>query len=169
MRKVFLFAISLSSGLALFTGCNSAKESKPAFDMAAARKDVEDGNKAFCDALGKGDSVGLANLYTTDAKFMEPNAPTSVGRSNIQHSMAGYINAGVTKLSLTMVNLSGDENVLVQDEEWTLADKDGKAVDHGKGIVTYKKEDGKWKIFLDCFNSDVPLPTPPPPTPPTNK
>jgi ketosteroid isomerase-like protein len=169
MRKVFLFAISLSSGIVLLIGCNSAKESKPAFDMAAARKDIEDGNKAFCDDLAKGDSVGLANLYTTDAKFMEPNAPVSVGRSNIQHAMAGYINAGVTKLSLKTVNLFGGENLLMEDEEWTLADKDGKPLDHGKGIVGFKKEEGKWKILLDCFNSDVPLPAPPPPAPPTKK
>jgi len=166
MRKLFLFSISLLSGVALLSGCNSdstksttdTKETKPAFDMTAAKKEMEDGNKAFCEALAKSDSVGLANLYTADGKFMAPNEPTVSGRSNIQSAMAGYMKAGVTKLELQVVNVYGDENMLVQDELWTLADKDGKPVDHGKGIVVYRKDEGKWKIFLDCFNSDVPVP-----------
>jgi ketosteroid isomerase-like protein len=35
-------------------------------------------------------------------------------------------------------------------------DKDGKQIDKGKYIVLWKKEDGKWKLFRDCYNSDLP-------------
>lgn len=39
--------------------------------------------------------------------------------------------------------------------------------DHGKYTTVWKKQaDGQWKVVVDIFNSDVPLPAPPPPPPP---
>ena len=129
-----------------------------AFDMAAAKKAIEERNNLFMDLVSKGDSIGLANLYTKDAKFMGPNTESMVGRSNIQTAFAGHINAGMAKIELKTNELWGNENMLVSEDQWKLFMKDGTEIDHGKAIVIWKKEDGKWKLFRDIFNSDLPAP-----------
>jgi len=135
-------------------------KAKPAaaFDMEAAKKAIEERNKLFMDLFGKSDSIGLANLYTQDAKFMGANTESVVGRSNIQSAFAGFLNAGVAKIELKTKELWGDENMLVSEDEWKLFLKDGTEIDHGKALVIWKKEDGKWKLFRDIFNSDLPVP-----------
>ena len=39
-------------------------------------------------------------------------------------------------------------------------DKSGTAVDTGKYVTVYRRQDGKWLIVRDTWNSDVPPPTP---------
>ena len=74
----------------LFVACNdktassTTEEIKPTFDLAGARKTIDSLNAVFGSMVSKGDSVGLASLYTSDAKFMMPNSPTVSGRSAIQ-------------------------------------------------------------------------------------
>lgn len=130
-----------------------------AFDMEAAKIAIEERNNLFMDLFSKGDSIGLANLYTKDAKFMGANTESSVGRSHIQSAFAGFMNAGISKIELKTKELWGNENMLVSEDEWKLFMKDGTEIDHGKAIVIWKKEDGKWKLFRDIFNSDLPVPT----------
>jgi ketosteroid isomerase-like protein len=39
---------------------------------------------------------------------------------------------------------------------------DGKPVpDHGKYVTVWQKQGDAWKVIVDCFNSDEPLPPPP--------
>jgi ketosteroid isomerase-like protein len=95
------------------------------------------------DLMSKSDSIGLANLYTKDAKFMIANNESAVGRSNIQSAFAGFLNTGIAKIELKTIGLWGDENMLVSEDNWKLFIKDGTEVDHGKALVIWKKEDGK--------------------------
>ena len=136
-------------------------KAKPAatFDMEAAKEVIQERNNLYMDLLGKSDSIGLANLYTKDAKFMIPNAESAVGRNNIQSAFAGFLNAGIAKIELKTIEVWGDENMLVSEDNYKLFIKDGTEVDRGKAIVIWKKEDGKWKLFRDIFNSDLPVPT----------
>ncbi|GAC1302831.1 MAG: hypothetical protein NVSMB24_08010 [Mucilaginibacter sp.] len=115
-------------------------------------------NLNLTESLAKGDSVGIANCYTTDAKFMAPDRPAIVGRQNIQSTFAAFIKAGAAKLDLNMLNLWGNADVLAEEGTFTLSTKDGHRIDKGKYIVLWKKEDGKWKIARDCSNSDLPAP-----------
>jgi len=164
MKNRFKFLSSLPAlvviaAMLLTTSCSAPqKDTPPAFDLTAAKQEIEAANRNFMEVLSKGDSVGLANCYTSDAKFMSPNAPAFVGRSNIQTAIAGFINAGITKAELKAVEVWGTADLLAEEGELTLATKDGVQVDKGKYIVLWKKEDGKWKLFRDCVNSDLPVP-----------
>jgi len=150
----------------LFAACNNTEETKttgvtsapPAFDLTVAKKEIEEADRNFSDALNRGDSTGLANLYTADAKMMGPNEPAIVGRKNIQTAIAGFINAGITKAVFTTIDVWGTEAMLAEEGELALFGKGGKQTDKGKYIVLWKKEDGKWKLFRDFFNSDLPVP-----------
>lgn len=166
MKKFFMVVLAGSFTGLLSVSCNNDKPvteveavALPAFDLAKAKTEIESANKMFMEALGKGDSVGVANLYTEDAKFMGPNGPAVVGRANIQSVISGFIKGGVTKLELTATEVWGDENFIGEEGVMTLSTTDGKPVDKGKYIVLWKKESGQWKLHRDMFNSDLPLPT----------
>lgn len=164
MTKTSLFASSLLMGFSILSSCNNAdtsktteKENKPNFDLTVAKKEIEDSNRNFMDLVAKGDTIGLANSYTTDAKFMNAGSPAAVGRANIQHAMSGMVKSGITKVDLRTKEVFGTEDLMAEEGELTLYVKD-KAVSEEKYIVLWKKEDGRWKLFRDIFNSNAPAP-----------
>lgn len=89
---------------------------------------------------------------------MQPNAKATIGRNNILHVMSAFLKSRMPKFSLNTIEVWGNNDLLVSEDKWTFSDKDGKEVDRGKSLVVWKKEDGKWKMFRDCYNSDMPMP-----------
>lgn len=166
MKKTSLFALSLLFGLTMLSSCNNGAASKttaatqnePSFDLSVVKSEIEAADRNFMDLFAKKDSVGLANLYTEDAKFMSPGAPAAVGRANIQTAMSQLFNSGITSLDLRLMEVYGTEELIAEEGEFTLYVND-KAVADQKYIVLWKKEDGKWKLFRDIFNSNLPLPS----------
>lgn len=77
MKKLLFTALVATSLVA----CESktATETKPVFNSEAAKKEIAAANLAFETAISKMDSVGISNLYATDAKWMNPNAPSVEG------------------------------------------------------------------------------------------
>ena len=110
------------------------------------------------DLVAKGDSIGLANAYTTDAKFMSAGAPAVVGRANIQKAMADIVKFGITRVDLRLKKVFGTEDLIAEEGELTLFINND-AVAEEKYIVLWKKEDSKWKLFRDIFNSNLPDPS----------
>ena len=161
MKKISLLTSILLIGFTMLSGCNNADtsktttENKSNFDLTVARKEIEEANRNFMDLVAKGDSVGLANAYTTDAKFMSAGAPAVVGRANIQKAMSGIVKSGITKVDLRLKEVFGTEDLIAEEGELTLYVKND-AVSEEKYIVLWKKEDGKWKLFRDIFNSNLP-------------
>lgn len=140
----------------------SKKENEATFDKVAAMQAIEKENQIFTEAFNKGDSLNIANGYATDAKFMPPNQKPVSGTKDIQSAIAGFIKAGASGLTIKPVEVWGDETMLTVEEEWFMTDKDGKEIDRGKALELWKMEDGKWKLFRDIFNSDLPCPPAPP-------
>ena len=153
MKKLFLTAIVITS---LFA-CKQNTETKSVFDLVNAKKEIEATNKNLKELLAKGDSIGFANSYTADAKFMESNLPSLVGKSKIQSFWTKLINAGATNISLTTLEVWGDENFITEEGLYDFKSKDGAALGNGKYIVLWKKEDGKWKLHRDISNSNLPI------------
>lgn len=164
MTKLFIPVMLSFFGLSAIASCNNAensktvteKENKP-FNIDSARKEIDKANLEFVDLFNKSDSVGLANMFTADGKSMEPNEPAFIGRKEIQTHYSIVLNAGANKLGLVTTGLWGDEKMLAEEGEFTFIDKNGKQLDKGKYIVLWKTEDGKWKLFRDCYNSDLPM------------
>ena len=155
--------IACSSNTAEESGTNTATEERAkSFDLAAVRKVIDSTNAVFGSMVSKGDSVGLAALYTSDAKVMGANMPTASGRNSIQSTFAGMFAAiGTPGFKLTANEVYGNEDMVSEVGSYTMTDKGGKEIDKGKYIVLWKMEDGKWKLFRDCFNSDLPPMAPP--------
>jgi len=137
-------------------GCSSPQK-KNKFNLTDAQKEIDEANLEFINLFNSGDSVALANMFTIDGKSMEPNEPAFIGRSQIQTHYSIVMKAGANKLGLLTTGLWGDENMLAEEGKFTFMDKDYRMLDKGKYIVLWKIEDGKWKLFRDCYNSDMPL------------
>ncbi len=163
MKKNQCITIILMAAFLVISSCknpeaNAADNTVEKFDLAAAKTSIEARSKVYVDAVNKKDSVGLANCYTKDGKFMMPNDKTVSGRENIQKLFGQWFKSDMPQFSIKTIEVWGDENVLAAEEEWAFTDKNGKVVDNGKAIEVYKMEDGVWKLHRDCYNSDTPCP-----------
>lgn len=138
------------------TSATAEKDVKPTFDLAAAKKSIEEANAAFGALVAKGDSAGVAALYTSDAMMMGPNMSAASGRSAIQSAFGGMMSGGPIGLTLTANEVTGTEDQVSEVGVYTMTDKTGKQIDKGKYIVLWKMEDGRWKLHRDCWNSDNP-------------
>ena len=63
--------------------------------------------------------------------------------------------SGVTSINLKTIDVWGIENLITEEGEISLFVEKAE-VYKGKYIVLWKKVDGKWKLFRDIFNSDLP-------------
>ncbi|MEO6219236.1 MAG: DUF4440 domain-containing protein [Ginsengibacter sp.] len=138
---------------------SSATEDKgvvTSFDLAAAKKTIEDGNKKWSEFFAKGDSAGVASLYTADAKIMPPGGTAVVGKGNIELFIASLTRMGLKDFRPVTGEIWGSENLIGEEGTWSLHNDKGEILDNGKYIVLWKTEDGVWKLFRDCWNSDVP-------------
>lgn len=125
------------------------------YSPGSVKEAIYEKNQIFAAAMAKGDAAGVANCYTIDAEFMAGGAPSVKGRDNIQKAIAGYISQGFTEYVVTSTVVYADSGIVGVQEAYTLSQKDGANKDIGKSIQLWKQEDGSWKIFRDCFNSDV--------------
>ena len=153
MKKLIFSALIASS---LFA-CKS--ETKPSFDLANAKKEIEAANQEITQFMAKGDSVGLAAAYSTDGALMLNNMPSVKGKENLTKVWGGFMNAGIGGIELNTLEVWGDENFITEEGLFTTKSKEGAQLDKGKYLVVWKKEDGKWKLHRDLSNSDLPVAT----------
>ena len=117
MKNKLFFAMILATGSILMTSCKN-EESKPAFDLVAAKSAIEARSKIYVDAVNNKDSVGLANCYTADGKFMGPNEKSVIGRANIQKLVGQWMKAGMPHFSIETGEVWGNAEVLAAEENW---------------------------------------------------
>jgi uncharacterized protein (TIGR02246 family) len=153
MKKIVLMAVIATS---LFA-CQTA--TKPAIDLTKAKSEIEAVNKIICESIAKGDSVSVAEAYAKDGKLMGNNMPAISGKDNLTSFWGAFINSGVGSISLNTLEVWGDENYVTEEGVYDIKLKDGNQIDKGKYLVVWKHEDGKWKIYRDLSNTDMPLTT----------
>ena len=157
----FFTLVAVTIFVSSITSCNEkAKEStetvvESTFNLSTAKAEIEAANKQFMTFVAAADSIGLGNLYTQDAKFMMTGAPAISGIENIQSTFSGIIKSGISNADLRTIEVWGTEDLITEEGEYSLFVGETE-VDQGKYLVLWKKEDGKWKLFRDIFNSNLP-------------
>ncbi len=124
------------------------------------RATIEAEGQRFTAELKKGDAAALAAMYATDAKAFPPNGDIAEGRVAIRKVWQDAIDAGMRDLSFTVLEVERKGNIVYEVGKYSLRGADGKEVDAGKYIVIWKQEGGKWRLFLDIWNSSLPVPVP---------
>ena len=157
MKNTILgFILIIATTLAISCAPKTEEATTSTFDLVRAKAEIEQANKEFMALVAAGDSVGLANLYTADAKLMGGGAPSVIGKANIQTAIRGMFESGLTGIDLRLENVYGTEDLIAEEGELTLYAGDN-VIGEEKYIVLWKKEDGKWKLFRDIFNSNLPF------------
>ena len=128
------------------------------FNKDAVRDSIEAANDVFEKAMMSGDSTTVAKNYTSDAKVMGANMPAISGSDGIVGFAGEFARMGVKDFKLNTVDIWGSDELVVEEGTYDMKDEKGNNLDKGKYIVVWKKEDGKWKMFRDIFNSDNPVP-----------
>ena len=161
IAKLFTLMTVMLFFISAITSCNEKVEKteeiviEPTFNLTTAKAEIVDANKEFMKLFAVNDSVGLSNLYSQDAKFMMNGTPAIIGRKNIQSTLSGIMKSGVSSVNLITIEVWGTENFVTEEGELSLFVGDTE-VDQGKYIILWKKEEGKWKLFRDIFNSNLP-------------
>ena len=155
-----LIAVTLLFVFSIISCNNKVEETtetvtEPTFNLTTAKAEMVALSIEWMAFVAAGDSVGLANMYAQDAKFMMDGAPAISGRKNIQSTFSGMMKSGISRGDLIIIDVWGTENLLAEEGELSLFVGDTE-VDQVKYIVLWKKEEGKWKLFRDIFNSNLP-------------
>jgi ketosteroid isomerase-like protein len=139
MKKAHVKFLYMNVCVLMIAGCNTSSPgsgtAQPTIDSTRAAKAVAAEQQVFMDAFRKADSISVADVYTHDAKVMNAGMP-----------------AMITTKTLGVWN---NTKTIVEEGKWIISNKEGEAYDHGKYLILWKMEDGKWKKFRDCHNSDI--------------
>ena len=103
----------------------------------------------------------VEHYYTSDAVVMPPNGEAIRGRDALiafNEAFPPYEDLHFTHVK---VDGAGDLAYVYANYRMVMAAAEGEepAEDHGKYIEIWRRQpDGGWKVALDIFNSDLPLP-----------
>jgi uncharacterized protein (TIGR02246 family) len=149
--------------VALMTGCTQAPPASAPVDQTAIGAAVDSVTANFFTAVAAKDSNAVTTFYADDAHFLPANMARVDGHDAIRAAWAGF-------LTMPGLHLTGTSNTKVISEAGDMVidlgtyamkwqDAKGKEMtDTGKYVTTYKKVNGEWKIVVDTFNSDIPVP-----------
>lgn len=164
MRRLELRALWWVLAIAVLGGCAGTRESAaPAVDQAAIGAAVDSVSGAFMAAIAAKDTAGLVNLYATDAQLLPPNAMRADGSDAIRQVWAGFLVMPdlTIRLTSTSKQVSDDGSMAVDVGSYELGARDaqGRPIhDVGKYVTVLRKIGGEWKIVVDTWNSDSPMP-----------
>ena len=133
-----------------FVGTTTAADSK-------LEKAVRDADAEWSKVASAKDLDKTVAFYADNAVVLPPNQPAVTSKDGIRNLWKGFLDS-FTDISWKTARLevanSDDMAVLTGTYEMTM--KDG-SKDKGKYCeVWQKKADGKWKVAIDMFSSDLP-------------
>lgn len=116
------------------------------------RESIETTNRAFAAAFLRGDADAVAGLYTVDARLIPPGAEVVSGRPAIAAFWKGAIEAGLTDIVLETQELESVGDLAYEVGSVKLVAPDG-GVSRDRYLVVWKRENGKWRLHRDIWNS----------------
>jgi uncharacterized protein (TIGR02246 family) len=119
------------------------------------RAEIDKAVQAWQKAFNAGDIPAVAAFYTKDALLMPPGADPVTGPEGVQAVFAPVAKTR-EQMQLTTTDVTGSGTTALETGKWVMTSQDGKHLDHGKYLVFYKKEGGRWKIYRDIWNSSMP-------------
>jgi ketosteroid isomerase-like protein len=151
-------ALGAISVISLFA-CKAPAEEKKTFDLDKARVEIQAKEDAFAAAEKAKDAKGVAAYYSEDAVSYSRNKEPIAGRAAIEADIAGRMakdtssNYDVYKV----IDLFGNEDMLVEIGSWTVMNPAGVAQDKGHYMSYFEKRDGKYVCVRDMNVTSTPV------------
>lgn len=115
-------------------------------------------NESYSDRFTSNDSAFYVERYCTDAEVYSPNIPAVKGREAIRKFFYNEGNNKEANIELPAGNFYGSNELVIEEGTYNFPDGKGGSADKGKFIALWKKENGKWKLYREIWNSDNPPP-----------
>jgi uncharacterized protein (TIGR02246 family) len=132
-------------------------------DTKAAEAEIRKGDEDFFVAVKARDANAIAATYSNDAVSMPANSPPLAGHDAILKYNQDFLKS--PQLVMTgeteTINLSDDGTIAYATGKYSVSYADAKGhtiKDEGKYLNVLKKVDGKWKVVVDAFSSNLALP-----------
>jgi ketosteroid isomerase-like protein len=119
------------------------------FDEAEATVIIEKRSREFEEALIAGDSIAVGDIYTIDTRII----PSLSGRDAIVGAAGSMIRHNQT-LQLTINNLWGDDNIIIEDAYVKFYNNNGEVASKGDVLLVWKNDGNEWRIFRDVYKPD---------------
>jgi ketosteroid isomerase-like protein len=146
---------------ALLAACLVTPQGNP----GAVRAAIDSANARWMAGVASGNADSVAAIYATNARLMEPNAPTTVGRAAIRAAWAQGLGLGKWSITLTTDSVWANGALVFESGTWASTFTGAAPIpptDKGKYIQRWIQEDGHWVVADDIYSSDNPPPAPPP-------
>jgi len=163
-----LLLLTLIFGLVLYS-CDEKNNSKTEadelktveFDLSVEKVKIQEMNNEFTEAHinGKKDSLTMVNYYTQDAKIFPPNSDPVIGKPAISELTSLYMKYPISEFSEQTTAFYGNEEYLIDEGNYIMRYGEDNAEEKGKYLNVWKKEDGKWKVFSNIWNANMPATT----------
>ena len=97
----------------------------------------------------------MAALYTPGGQLLPVQNDFVTGTQAIAEFWQGAFDAGIKGAALETVEMESHGNTAHEVGTYRLLDADGKALDHGKYLVIWKKEGSSWKLHRDIWTTSI--------------
>lgn len=155
MKKILI----ISSAFFLFSCNHKESENKTAetkFDIEPVKAHIIEMNKTYGKRFTTDDSLFYQDRYCKDAVVMGAQAPSVSGRDDIRKYFYNEGKNNEMTIELPTGSFYGNEEMVVEEGTYNFPDGKGGSFDKGKFIALWKMEDGKWKLYREIWNSDLP-------------
>jgi uncharacterized protein (TIGR02246 family) len=128
----------------------------------AIRSKIAERDAEYGAAASRGDIAAVAELYTDDAILLPPNAEMVRGKQGVKQFFDELKKTrGVPQVTLRTIELEelGDTANEVGELTLRIQPPGGEPVtDVGKYVVIWKRQGDSWKLAVDIWNTNSPLP-----------
>lgn len=113
-------------------------------------------------AINSNDTEKLMAMLTDDIVYQSPHEPEVIGKDAVRKWVAAYFGSYSTKWEKTSIGFTVSGDWAFERYTYAVTDTDRKTgvatTDKGKGINIYRKgSDGKWRVAIDGWSSDLPI------------
>jgi ketosteroid isomerase-like protein len=157
MKRIATSFVSLMLLLIAVTSSPAQKKRSPAEDAIHAA------DQEWARVFGAKDLKASVEFCADGASFLAPNVPAAVGKDAIGKTFAAFFTLPDLKLTWHPIKIevarSGELGYSTGVYDMSLKDGAGKTMtDRGKYVTIWKKQNGRWKVIYDIFNSDLAAP-----------
>ncbi len=159
MKKRLVILAALPAALVALTGCATTAPSNADADVAA----IQAIWTAYSTAAAKGDSAAWLLLWDADGIQLRPNAPARP-KAQLDAEVPAQFKARVDASDMVMVinpleiTINGPWAYSrgLYTQNMTNKSTGAKTLVDGKFLTIFKRQpDGSWRIYRDCFNSNI--------------
>jgi ketosteroid isomerase-like protein len=132
-----------------------------------AERTVLEANEQWSKAAGAHDLKSVLSYYDDDAYVLPPNGPLATTAKAIHDEWAALLTPDLNlSWEETKVDSASSADMVYDLGTYTLSGKDSQGnpvSDKGKFVAIWKKQaNGRWKVVMDTWNSDLPAAAPAP-------